>query len=104
MPDPAIEIVESVATVTVDEGDNAIVNIGLEPVVEVIETGVIGAQGPQGPVGPQGPIGSSTLAGLADVNTSNKVDKSVLVWNQSAGQFVANDLNTTITLTDGGNF
>jgi hypothetical protein len=107
VPDPIIEIVNNIATVTVDEGDNAIINIGLEPTPEIIEIGVIGPQGPiggQGPPGPEGPTGPAALSDLTDVDAISKVDKSVLVWNQSTGKFTANDQNTTITLTDGGNF
>ncbi len=107
MPDPVVEIINNVATVTVDEGDNAIVNIGLEPVAEVIEVGVVGSQGPQGPQGPQGvqgPPGPSTLAGLTDVDVSGKVEKSLLVFNQATNKFVANNVNTIITISDGGNF
>ena len=48
--------------------------------------------------------GITALAQATDVNVSAKVDKSVLVYDSSAGKFVANDVNTIITLTDGGNF
>ena len=149
MPDPIIEIIDNIVTVSVDEGNNAIINIGLEPVtetvvinnvatiaveegdnaviniepgpvVETIDVAVVGPQGPagspgltggQGATGPAGgqgatgPAGGATaLSDLTDVDVNSKVNKSVLVWNEATGKFTANDQNTTITLTDGGNF
>lgn len=133
MPEPIIEIINNIATATVVEGDIVLVNVELEPVVETVTTAVIGPQGPigiQGPtgvqgatgvtggqgatgigitgatgvVGPMGPTGATALANLTDVDVNSKVNKSVLVWNESTGKFTANDQNTTITLTDGGNF
>ena len=48
--------------------------------------------------------GSSTLADLTDVDTTLKVNASVLYYKSSVSKFVADDVNTIITLTDGGNF
>ena len=48
--------------------------------------------------------GSSTLADLTDVDTTLKVDTSVLYYKSSVSKFVADDVNTIITITDGGNF
>lgn len=48
--------------------------------------------------------GITLLSDLSDVNTTSKVDKSVLVWNEDTEKFTANDLNTIITITDGGSF
>jgi hypothetical protein len=159
MPEPVIQITDSIATVSVEEGDVVVVNVELEPVVEIVDAAVVGPQGPigiQGPtgvqgatgvtggqgatgvgitgatgvigpmgptgatgeqgatgvgitgatgaVGPMGPTGATALSDLTDVNVGLKVDKSVLVWNESTGKFTANDQNTIITLTDGGNF
>ena len=149
MPDPIIEIIDNIVTVSVDEGNNAIINIGLEPVtetvvinnvatiaveegdntviniepgpvVETIDVAVVGPQGPagspgltggQGATGPAGgqgatgPAGGATaLSDLTDVDVNSKVNKSVLAWNEATQKFTANDQNTTITLTDGGNF
>lgn len=104
MPDSTVEIVNNIATITVDEGDNAIINIGLEPIPQIVEVGGVGAQGPQGIQGIQGIQGVSTLSGLTDVNVSSKVDKSVLVFDQGSNKFVANDVNTVLTIADGGNF
>lgn len=44
------------------------------------------------------------LASLTDVNVVNKVNKSVLVFDQTTNKFVANDVNTITTITDGGSF
>jgi hypothetical protein len=50
-------------------------------------------------------LGTNTnLGDLNDVDTGNKVEKSVLIYDQTSGKFVANDVNTILTITDGGNF
>jgi hypothetical protein len=50
-------------------------------------------------------LGTNTnLGDLNDVNTNDKVEKSVLTYDQTSGKFVANDVNTILTITDGGNF
>ena len=69
--------------------------------VEVVELLVQGQMGPQGPIGPAGP---SHFADLLDVNVAAKVNNSVLYYNQTSAKFVADDVNTVVTLTDGGNF
>ena len=94
MPELNIQIVTNVAAV----------EVGADPVVEIVELGVVGAQGPQGIQGIQGIPGPSTLSGLTDVNVLSKVDKSVLVFDQGSNKFVANDVNTVLTIADGGNF
>lgn len=95
MPDsPIIQTTVQTATIIVGQGDEA----------QVIETGIIGPQGPIGPVGPVGPPGSNYLVNLNDVDATAVVDKSVLVYNGTTSKFTADDANTTITLTDGGNF
>jgi hypothetical protein len=50
------------------------------------------------------PFIPSALGDLSNVDDATKVDLSVLVYNESEGKFVANDVNTIITITDGGNF
>lgn len=67
-------------------------------------TGATGVEGPTGPIGATGAAGVTTLSALTDVNVSAKVDKSILVWDDTTGKFVANDTNTVVTITDGGNF
>lgn len=54
--------------------------------------------------GPQGPTPANTLASLTDVDTTNKVANSVLYYNSTSGKWLGDDINTVITLTDGGNF
>ncbi len=68
-------------TVTVNESTNSVVNVTT--------------------AGPQGPSFSSSGVGLTD---TNKVDKSILYYDSSAGVFKADSTWTTSTLTDGGNF
>lgn len=50
-------------------------------------------------IGPQGPAATGF-----DIDSSGKVDKSVVYYDSSAGQFKADNLQTILTLTDGGNF
>lgn len=54
--------------------------------------------------GPQGPTATLGLNDLTDVNTTAKVAGSVLYYDAAAGEWKGNDINTVITLTDGGNF
>lgn len=54
-------------------------------------------------VGPQGPALSS-LNDIGDVDTSAKVNQSVLYYDSATGMWLGNDVNTVITITDGGNF
>lgn len=71
-------------------------------VVEVRETstGIVEVLVP----GPQGPAADFTLAGLTDVNTSAKVNSSVLFYDSTTGMWVGNDVNTVTSITDGGNY
>jgi len=50
-------------------------------------------------VGPQGPAGTGF-----DVDTTGKVDKSLVYYDASTGKFFADDIWTTDTLVLGGNF
>ena len=56
--------------------------------------------------GPQGaPLsGTIVLADLNDVDTSAKVANSVLYYDATNSTWRGDDINTVITLTDGGNF
>ena len=54
--------------------------------------------------GPQGPAGVTTLGTLEDVNTSAKVNQSVLDYDASSGLWRGDDINTITTITDGGSF
>jgi hypothetical protein len=44
------------------------------------------------------------LQDLTDVMATNKTNGSVLIYDAASAKFVADDVNTKITLTDGGNF
>ena len=44
------------------------------------------------------------LGDLTDVTTTNKTDGSVLYYDSSSSTFKADDVNTKLTLADGGNF
>jgi hypothetical protein len=47
---------------------------------------------------------SNRLQDLTDVLATNKTNGSVLIYDSSVAKFVADEINTKITLTDGGNF
>ena len=51
--------------------------------------------------GPQGPTFSSTNVSM---NDSAKVDGSVIYYSSSAGEYKADNLQTILSLVDGGNF
>ena len=48
--------------------------------------------------------GGGYLRQLFDVDATKRTDGSVLVYDATAAKFVADDVNTKITLTDGGNW
>ena len=56
-------------------------------------------QGPQGPEAPPYALGD-----LTDVNTNAKVNKSVLYYDSASSSWKGDDINTVVTLTDGGAF
>jgi hypothetical protein len=95
-----------------EETEIQVIELEIEPVVEFIEVGVVGPQGPtgpQGPLGPQGPIGppgatATLLSELDDVDATSRVDGSVFYFDAARNKFVADNIETKITLTDGGNF
>lgn len=75
-----------------------IIDEGQVEILKLIEPG------PPGPAGPTGPTGASRFADLLDVNVTGKVDNSVLYYDQASEKFIADDINTVVTITDGGNF
>jgi hypothetical protein len=95
-----VTINDAYKTVVITEGngDTAIVTAP-SPAVTV-ETIGIGPQGPQGPAG----AGINNLYQLNDVDVAGKVEGSILVYDTTTSKFVAGDITTRITLTDGGNF
>lgn len=48
--------------------------------------------------------GIDSLAELTDVDTTGRVDGSVLIYDGTTARFVADSINTRLTLADGGNF
>tara|TARA_R100001440_G_C2471928_1_gene111802 strand:+ start:402 stop:605 length:204 start_codon:yes stop_codon:yes gene_type:complete len=53
----------------------------------------------QGPQGIQGPAGSGF-----DVDSTNKIDGSVIYYDSASAKFKADSTTTKLTLVDGGNF
>lgn len=47
---------------------------------------------------------NNRLQDLSDVAVGSRVDGSLLIYEAASAKFVANDINTKITLTDGGNW
>lgn len=91
-------------TVEVSSTGQVVVTEVAEQVIEVISptaplTVEVQTAGPQGPVAPAYGLGD-----LTDVNTSAKVANSVLYYDASSGEWKGDDINTVISLTDGGNF
>jgi hypothetical protein len=83
-----------------DSDAPAIIELGDSQTPEIIE---IFAVGPQGPPGRDG-SGASSLAELSDLNSSGKVDRSLIYFDGPTGQFKADSAVTTLKITDGGNF
>lgn len=83
-----VNVTNQLNTVTVkDESGTTIVQ---SPVSTVVTASTIG---------PQGAAGTGFV-----VDTTAKVDKSVVYYSSALGHFVANDTWTTDTLVLGGNF
>ncbi len=80
----SVNITTNKNTVTVEEGDTTTVTVA--------------TQGPQGATGPTGPSGGII------VSDSAKVDKSVIYYDSSSGQYKADSTWTTSTLVFGGSF
>ena len=47
---------------------------------------------------------AGTLAALSDVNVTAKEDGSILYYDFTTDKFLADDINTRISLVDGGSF
>lgn len=94
---------------------NSVEVIGTQQVVITeVATNVVEVMVPAAPAvvqvttaGPQGPTGPAAVANLYemdDVNVSAKVAGSVLYYDASSGLWKGDDINTLVTITDGGNF
>lgn len=57
-----------------------------------------------GPQGAAGVGGSTALSGLSDVDVTQKVDKSILYFDAGGDKWLGDDINTLVTITDGGHF
>ena len=79
-----VNITTNKNTVTVDENNSSVIEVS--------------TQGPQGATGPTGPSGG------IEVSDSAKVDKSVIYYDSSSGQYKADATWTTSTLVFGGSF
>lgn len=93
----------AVVKVTVPSGP-AVIKVTAAAAPAVVRVATPGPIGPQGPQGVAGPAGSTTLAALTDVNTTAKAQGSVLYYDQGSGKWKGDDVNTLVTITDGGNF
>tara|TARA_R100000231_G_scaffold49004_1_gene41910 strand:- start:62 stop:346 length:285 start_codon:yes stop_codon:yes gene_type:complete len=82
-----VSVNETTNTVTVTEGNATVVTITTE-----------GPQGIQGIQGIQGPAGGLT------VDETNKVDGSVVYYDENSATFKADATTTKLTLVNGGNF
>lgn len=89
----SVNVTAVTSTVTVTEGDAG------TTVVTVPETSVVTAVA----VGPQGPIGPQGASGLI-VDTTAKVNKSVVYYDAHTSSFKADATWTTTTIVDGANF
>lgn len=82
--------------ITINENPNRVV-------VTENSTGIVVKAFTEGPQGPAGG-GATQLGDLADVNTTARVNKSVLYYDGATSTFKADAIWTTSELTDGGNF
>tara|TARA_R100001163_G_scaffold65552_1_gene63231 strand:+ start:1325 stop:1564 length:240 start_codon:yes stop_codon:yes gene_type:complete len=76
-----VNITTTKNTVTIDESNSSVVTVATQ--------------------GPQGPAFAATGTSL---NDSNKVDGSVVFFDESSGTFIADSTTTKLTLVNGGNF
>ena len=68
----------------------------IETTTGVVEVITAGPQGPTAPVG--------TLGEIPDVDSSAAVANSVLYYDAVSDTWKGDDINTLITITDGGGF
>jgi hypothetical protein len=92
-----INVTTTQAEITITEENGAITAI-----TTPASPGVITAytEGPQGAPG----AAIASIGQIPDVDTSAVSDGSVLVYDSSSSKFKANNVWTTSTLSDGGNF
>ena len=76
----SVNITTNKNTVTIDENNSSVITVATQ--------------------GPQGATGSAGFT-LSD---DNKVNKSIIYYDSTAGTYKADSTWTTSTITDGGNF
>lgn len=86
---PAPEVVVEVTTT-----DPPVVQLTATSPPEVVTQYAVGPQGPAAP----------TLGDVPDVDTTARIDRSLLYYDAASAQFRADATITKTTLTDGGNF
>lgn len=91
-----VSVTQSNVNLTIEEPDGSIINVSPSQV----STLSVVAEGPQGPMGPIGPMPEGALI----VDQTAKVNGSVVYYDSTTSQFKADNLWTTSSLTDGGNF
>lgn len=84
---------QNAATVEITDAETVVVT---DATREVIEVATVGPQGPSAAVG--------TLGDIPDVDTSAAVANSVLYYDAVSETWKGDDINTIITITDGGGF
>jgi hypothetical protein len=89
----AVEV-SSTGQVVVSEVEARIIELAVPATPVVVE---VATAGPQGPTTP-------SIGDIGDVNTAGAVDKSVLYYDNANSVWRGDDINTIVTLTDGGNF
>ena len=92
-----INVTTTQAEITITEENGAITAV-TTPSSPAIITAY--SEGPQGPAGPA----LTSLGQIPDVDTSTVTDGSVLVFNAQSAKFKADNVWTTTSLADGGNF
>lgn len=91
----SVEVISTGQVIVTEVAEQAIeITTAAQPVLVEVQTA-----GPQGPEAPPYALGD-----LTDVNTTAKVANSVLYYDAASSTWKGDDINTVITLTDGGNF
>lgn len=92
-----VNVTTTQAEITITEENGAITTITTPSAPNIITAYTEGPQGVPGPA-------LQSIGQIPDVDTSAVANGSVLVYDGSVSKFKANDIWTTATLSDGGNF
>lgn len=92
----SVEVISTGQVIVTEVAEQAIeISTAAQPLLVEVQTA-----GPQGP-----PISEVlNLGDLANVNDTAKLTGSVLYYDASTSSWRGDDINTLLTLTDGGNF